>query len=324
MTPITFYDATVPNEIRWALMFMYGAFNNLLSAIPDRIQICASFGFRTVDASSLSTVRSALQGIKVKPKRRGSFHLDKLFKLTLEDSTTFRPSRTLRVNDLTTMWGPVKLHPYANWMSLVSEYVAAIFVVKELNIGLLQYEGEPGVLVTFEDGSSALFCPDRVISPFEPDLDLEIYPAYPVVKQGYTFEPLPVITTMGEVMGELDQRYRDAVILLVLSTAAPNWQAYVYDRDIYWRTDRGLYSLPREVQPTPDGKLAPMCCLRDNDDELYVVTSTDSSVKVTPAMARDALDTINLLNLEPVHGEVAQRLRRLADCAISILNGMTA
>ncbi len=324
MTPVTYYEAGVPNELRWLLMFMGGAFNNVLSALPDSVQVCAGFGLRTVDTGSLSSVRMALQELKVRPKRLGSFHLNKLFRFGLGDSTSYRATSTFRVNDLTMTWGPVKLYPYAHWLSLVSEYLSTIVIVKEVNTGLVQYRGKPGVVVTFEDGSSALFCPGRVISPFRPDPDLEIYPVYPTVRKGYAFEMLPVITTLGQLTGELDERYRGALVSLVISITDVEQQAYVYDRTVYCRTERGLYSLPREVQPTPNGRLALASALREDDGELYVSTWTDRDVRVTPALAGDALETIDRLGLKPVREDVVHRLRLLADHAVLTLRGITA
>ncbi len=324
MASITFYDSSVPNEIRWLFMFADKIYNSQFQILPDFVRVSARFGRRNVDISSLSAVREALRGIKVKPRVLNGFHLDNLFKFTLEDSTAYDPLTTYRLNDLTKTWGPVKLHPYANWMSLVSAYVSKMITINELNMGLVDYKGEPGVVVTFENGSSALFCPSRVVSPFAPDPDLEIYPAYPVIRRDYTFEMLPVITTLGQVTGELDSRYHTAVILLVLATTAPDWQAYVYNWKVYWRTESALYSLPDKIHPAPEGSLPSVSSVREDAGDLYVFPSMDPIVKITPALAYDALETMRLLNLKPVEDEVAQRLRRLADRAISILNGMTA
>ncbi len=327
MNDVLAFPATVPRKVRWLYMFMHHANRQVdLKWFPSTVKVHPKFGRYEVDTGDLYAVADTLSQLKVRTRTLNGFDLKKVFNFKVSDASMYDVTSTAVVQQMSLVWGPLKFHPYAMWLALVSAYISKVVTFNYLNIALLDYYGEPGVLVTFADGSSALFLPGDVISPFRPDCDLEIYPLYPIVRRTHQFDPLPVITDMGRITGELSDRYRESIIYLIIASAQPDWSAYVHGWNLYWRTGDGadspLYSLPGSVIPGEDGLPVVDSVIDPDRKSLYVVWWLNPHVEITPALAYDTLATMNLLKVWPKSGTVYRMLKREADRAVLMLRGM--
>ncbi len=323
---------------RWLMMFIdqrYSRSVDDLTAIPkSKVTLIPKFfgdgrGLK-VDPNDERAVQAVLESVRCLPVLFGTrVHVSDAFSMSLEPrSRVFDCSEG--VDNFGLVYGPIPRYPWYVWASAVEGYLRQLMHGRVNNMALLEYEGQPGVLITTFSGETALFLPGRAISPFPVRTDIDIFPVRPVVErrswQGLT-RPLPVCTVHGRTLS----RIHYPVIYSGLVVAISMWLAlkddvktlplYGGNSCIVWPVNGLLY-----LQTTEQGAFETRMFIRSLcdyslvvDTELGIIRSANyvpdpdelrnalgvpvelqsasRFVPVTDALAADVLGTVSGLGL---------------------------